>query len=42
MFTYLGSRVGHQLGGVQVVAVQRRAARISVSSGTGAQRLREV
>lgn len=38
----LGPRIGHQLGRVQVVAVQGRAAGVPIPSGTGAQRLREV
>jgi len=42
VFTDLGPRIGHQLGRVQVVAVQGCATGVPVPSGTGAQRLREV
>lgn len=41
-FTDLGSRIGHQLGRVEIIAVQRRAARVPVPSGAGAKRLREI
>lgn len=40
--TNLGSRVGDQLRSVEIVAVERGAARIAVSSWTGAQRLGKV
>jgi len=42
LFTDLGSRIGHQLGRVQVVAVQGCATRVPVPPGTGAQRLGEI
>lgn len=42
LFTDLGSWIGHQLGRVQVVAIQGCATGVPVPSGTGAQRLGEI
>lgn len=38
----LGSRVGDQLCSVEIIAVERSAARVAVSSWTGAQRLGKI
>lgn len=40
--TNLGPRVGDQLRSVEVVAVERGAARVAVPSWTGAQRLSKI